>query len=131
MQPYTERMASTPLTKLIVRCYPGREDDDNSYTLYEDDGQSMDYTGGRFATTVLRYNLHKGITTITIEPAKGEYEGQPARRAYRIELLGIATGARVKVNGRKAKAVFDNALGGIVVEVRETDIRRRVTVVVE
>ena len=131
MQPYTERMASTPLTKLIARCYPAQEEDDNSYTLYEDDGQSMDYTGGRFATTVLRYNLHKGITTVTIEPAKGEYEGQPARRAYRIELPGIAAGARVKVNGHKTKAVFDNALGGIVVDVRETDIRRRVTVVVE
>lgn len=85
MQPYTERMASTPLTKLIARCYPAQEDDDNSYTLYEDDGQSMDYTGGRFATTVLRYNLHKGITTVTIEPTNGEYEGQPVRRAYRIE----------------------------------------------
>ena len=43
MQPYRERMASAPLDTLVVRCYPGEKGIENHYTLYEDDGQTLDY----------------------------------------------------------------------------------------
>lgn len=55
MQPYRERMASAPLDTLVVRCYPGEKGIENHYTLYEDDGQTLDYQAGRFATTDLSY----------------------------------------------------------------------------
>ena len=54
MQPYTERMCSTPLTELIVRCYPGKEGANNTYILYEDDGLTQDYLQGKYATTRLK-----------------------------------------------------------------------------
>ncbi len=130
MQPYTERMASTPLTTLIVRCYPGTEGSRNTYPLYEDDGLTMDYTKGRFATTDLTYQKTAGKTTVTIAPVKGEYEGQPRKRAYRVELPGVAAGTKVKVNGRNAKAVYDKALDGLVVSVKATDIQKEVVVTV-
>ena len=129
MQPYTQRMASTPLTTLIVRCYPGSDGDNNTYTLYEDDGLTMDYEKGRFATTALTYQKNqKTGTTITIDPAKGEYEGQPQKRAYRIELPGIAAGTRIRVNGKKTKTSYNENLKGIVIQVKATDIRRGITV---
>lgn len=131
MQPYTQRMASEPVTKLIVRCYPGTEGDDNAYTLYEDDGLTMDYVDGRFSTTKLHYSLRNGITTVAIDAVDGEYDGQPARRAYRIELPGINRDAKVRVDGRKAGYTYDSSIGGIIIEVKPTDIRRPVTVTIE
>mgnify|MGYP002542384194 CR=1 FL=1 len=130
MQPYTERMASTPLTTLIVRCYPGEEGCNNTYSLYEDDGQSMDYSRGRFATTALTYQKADGMTTLTIAPAQGEYEGQPGKRAYRIELPGVAAGTRVKVNRRKVKTCYDENLDGLVVNIKATDIHKQTVVTI-
>lgn len=131
LQPYRERMASAPLDTLVVRCYPGAEGSDHTYTLYEDDGTTLDYTRGRYATTPLRYRRSGGQVRVSIAPAAGSYEGQPQRRAYRIELPGVAAGATVRVNGRRVRAVADAALGGIVVNVKRTDIRRSVEVCVE
>lgn len=128
MQPYRERMASAPLDTLVVRCYPGREGCDNTYTLYEDDGLTTAYEHGAFAETPLRYRRTGGSVAVSIGAARGTYDGQPQRRAYRIELPGVEAGATVRVDGRRVKAVADKALGGIVVNVKRTDIRRGVEV---
>lgn len=128
MQPYTARMASAPLETLIVRCYPGQNGCDNTYTLYEDDGLTTDYEKNIFATTDLNYRKTDNQVTVTVFPAKGEYKGQVRKRAYRIELPGVAAGTAVRVNGRKAKATYDESLGGIVVSVKATDIRKEIIV---
>lgn len=131
MQPYRPRMASAPLDTLVVRCYPGREGDENTYRLYEDDGQTTDYERGHFATTALTYSLRNGTVRLTVAPAEGSYAGQPERRAYRIELPGIPADRRVRVDGRRVRARYDDAVGGLVVPVARRDIRRAVTVEVD
>ena len=128
MQPYTERMCSTPLTELIVRCYPGNEGCNHSYTLYEDDGITTGYQQGESASTLMNYRKEGEQTFVTIHPAKGSYKGQPQKRAYRIELPGIQAGTKVKVNGKSVKAVFDKTIGGIVVSVKSDNIRKKVEV---
>ena len=128
MQPYTQRMASTPLETLIVRCYPGADGVSNTYTLYEDDGLTTDYQQGRFATTPMTYSNANGTVRVDIAAASGDYDGQPLRRKYKVELPGIAKGATAKVNGKKARTIYDESLGGIVVEIPSTDIRRPVSV---
>ena len=126
MQPYTQRMASTPLGTLVVRCYPGEE---GTYVLYEDDGISEKYIDGEYATTALAYKaLPDGVVTVCIAPADGAYDGQPLRRAYQIELPGVSDGAKVKVNGRNTKCRFDATLGGIVIEIPKTDIRKAIDI---
>lgn len=131
MQPYASRMASVALNTLVVRCYPGNDGCKNTYQLYEDDGQTTDYEAGRFATTSLTYARKAGHTEITIAPVQGSYEGQPAKRRYSIELPGVDRNARVKVCGRRVKARYDQTLGGIVVDVKPTDIRRAVNLEIE
>lgn len=131
MQPYAPRMASVTLDTLIVRCYPGSEGDNNTYTLYEDDGVTTDYEQGRYATTALTYSKADGRIIVTIAPAQGSYEKQPMRRSYRIELPGLAANTKVKVNGRRSKASFDKELNGLVIDVKATDIRKAVTVTAE
>lgn len=128
MQPYTERMCSTPLTQLIVRCYPGREGADHSYTLYEDDGLTTGYEQGLCATTLLNYRKTDGRTLITIHPAEGSYDGQPQQRAYRIELPGVPAGSPVTVNGKRVKTTFDAALNALIVPVKTMSIRKAVNI---
>lgn len=131
MQPYRERMASAPLDTLVVRCYPGREGDNNIYTLYEDDGLTKDYMKGRFATTDLKYSRTPEAVEVAVAPARGEYEGQPRLRAYEIQLPGLPEKAKVRVNGRRAKAVYDNELQGLRVSVKATPVDRGIVVRVE
>lgn len=127
MQPYTQRMASAMLDTLVVRCYPGRG---GSYSLYEDDGISEAYLDGRFATTQLSYASDNGVTRIEVAPAVGAYDGQPASRSYRFELPGVARDSKIKVNVRKARTSYSDDLGGMVVEVPMTDIRKPVTLTI-
>ena len=126
MQPYTPRMASTPLNTLVVRCYPGGEEYKHSYTLYEDDGESREYEQGGYALAELGSSRKAGKCTLTVSPVKGSYKGQPQKRAYRFELAGISQPVSVKVNGKKVKAVKDEAIKGYVVEEKPCDIRKEV-----
>ena len=128
MQSYTPRMATTPLEKLVIRCYPGTDQYEHSYVLYEDDGETTDYEKGMFATTHLNSKKENGKCELTVSPVKGSYKGQPQKRAYRFELAGITTPVSVSVNGRKVKAVRDEAIHGYVVDVKPCDIRKEIKI---
>jgi alpha-glucosidase (family GH31 glycosyl hydrolase) len=132
MQPYMERMASEPLSTLIVRCYPGREGDENRYTLYEDDGISVDYERDGYATTQLEYRQKGNSVQIIVHPAQGSYKGQLQKRAYRFELPEFASISKKPVatlNGKKVKLVKDDTLHGFVLEIGACSIREKLTVI--
>ena len=129
MQPYTPRMASTPLTQLVVRCYPGNGDCDHSYVLYEDDGLTTAYERGEFAETRLQYRQQNGRTEITIHPAQGRYQDQPQRRSYRIELPKTTGKLNVRVNGRKAKVIPAPEIQGNYIEIKNKNIREKINIV--
>lgn len=128
MQPYTPRMASTPLNELVIRCYPGTEEYEYSYTLYEDDGESRDYEQGGYALTKLKSSRKAGKSTLVVSPVVGTYKDQPQKRAYRFELAGISQPVTVKVNGRKVKAVKDETIQGYVVKVKPHPIRKEILI---
>ena len=128
MQPYTPRPASTPLTTLVMRVYPSAGDADNTYTLYEDDGVTRDYEQGAYATTQLNYRRTGRMTTVTVRPTAGSYEGQVVKRAYRLQLPAAGKIEKAKVGGRSVKPVFDEKLKCRVIEVPATDIRREVKI---
>ncbi|BDI28964.1 hypothetical protein CCAX7_10150 [Capsulimonas corticalis] len=110
MQPYAARPATTPLTTLRVRCYPGEDGKAGSYTLYEDDGDSQKYAAGAYAATPLSYVRHGDWVTVTIGAAKGRYSGQPDQRAYSIELPNTRKATEATVNGQRAAALYDTNL---------------------
>ena len=128
MQPYRERMASAPLDTLVVRCYPGEKGIENHYTLYEDDGQTLDYQAGRFATTDLSYENQGDKLVIRMAGSKGSYEGQPRKRAYVVELPGVKAGREVRVNGKRVRASFDGSLQGLVISTRTFAVDKEVVV---
>lgn len=131
LQPVTQRMTSTPLDKLIVRCWPGEDGKTGSATLYEDDGQSEAYQKGAFAETQLAYARAGNQITVTVEPATGTYQGQPARRTVTIELAATPAARSAKVNGQPAKAEYDAASFTNRIVVPDVDIRQRQEIVVE
>lgn len=108
MQPFTRRPSSVNPTHLDLRVYPADNDCSNTYQLYEDDGISMDYANGISSFTPLVYKKQGDEHIVTVLPAEGSYKGQPQRRSYTIEIAGVDNPAGVKVNGKKAKAVFDS-----------------------
>lgn len=131
MQPYTERMASAPLTTLVIRCYPGNEGSNNTYSLYEDDGLTTEYIEGEYATTNMTYKKENGSVIVSIHPTVGSYKGQLQKRAYRIELPEISIKSKVKVNGRTVKPIADSNINGIIIPVNAIDIRKVIEIIVK
>ncbi len=64
---------------------------DGSYTLYEDDGVSMNYEKGMYAETDFecRYDEKSGSFSIKISPARGELSLIPDVRDYCIRIMGV------------------------------------------
>jgi alpha-glucosidase (family GH31 glycosyl hydrolase) len=69
-------------TELDIYIFPGA---DNTFALYEDDGETTDYQQGKFAIT--RFELKNN--TFTIHPAQGDLSVVPAQRTYNIHLHGV------------------------------------------
>jgi alpha-glucosidase (family GH31 glycosyl hydrolase) len=111
LQPYTQRPASTPLKELILRCYPGQDGCNNTYTLYEDDGISRDYERGKYALTELCYQQFGKRVKIIISAAKGNYNGQVRQRSYLIELPVTKIQGKVMINTGKAIVITDKVNG--------------------
>jgi alpha-glucosidase (family GH31 glycosyl hydrolase) len=132
MQNYTQRMASAPLSTLLVRSYPGKEGETNSYTLYEDDGVSLDYTQGGYATTQMEYDRNGPAIRITIHPTEGNYNGQLQKRAYRFELPEMPLDVlHASINGKTVKLVRDESIHGYSLEISARSIREKTVLNVE
>jgi alpha-glucosidase (family GH31 glycosyl hydrolase) len=69
-------------TELDVYIFPGA---DNTFNLYEDDGETTEYQQGKYAIT--RFELKNN--TFTIHPAEGDLSVIPAKRTYRVHLHGV------------------------------------------
>lgn len=128
MQPYTARPATTPLDTLVMRVYPAGMDVDNTFELYEDDGISLDYQQGTYATTALQYTQRGNKGTVTVHPVHGTYPGLVSQRAYCLQLPALKDNGSVKVNGKKATVTHDNGLNTPVVEIPAQALDQTLTV---
>jgi len=68
-------------TELDIHLFPGT---DNTFDLYEDDGETTDYERGKYAIT--RFSLQGN--QFTIHPAMGDQSVIPSTRTYRIHIHG-------------------------------------------
>lgn len=67
---------------ILLQVYTGA---DGSFTLYEDEGTNYNYEKDKFLTIDLMYN--EKDQSLTIGDAKGNYEGMPQKRNFRIEKI--------------------------------------------
>ena len=83
---------------MTVRIFTGN----NSFDLYEDDGETMDFEKGIFAVTTMIQKVQDGNVTFTVEKAKGDTSSLPKKRNYTLVFENVkgAKEITVKVNGR-------------------------------
>ncbi|WBO21015.1 TIM-barrel domain-containing protein [Sphingomonas abietis] len=77
---WTRQKPDAPLTLTV---YAGA---DGAFSLYEDDGVSLQYQTGAFARVPLRWDDKSA--TLTIGARQGSYPGMPASREFRIRWIG-------------------------------------------
>ncbi|HLN64430.1 MAG TPA: TIM-barrel domain-containing protein [Symbiobacteriaceae bacterium] len=70
--------------ELTLAVYPAEEE--TSFSLYEDDGESTAFQGGTYAVTTFAATPEAEALTVTIGAPEGSFAGQVADRAYRLEV---------------------------------------------
>ena len=89
--------------ELIVGVYAGAPP--SSFTLYEDDGETIAYQSGEVRTTVISQRQTGAGVTVTLRSASGEYAGAPARRDNVVSLILDNPGSitSVTLNGARLR----------------------------
>lgn len=85
---------------IILHIYPDRHRQ-SSFTLYEDDGITLDYTAGAAARTSIQCQVSEQHTILQIGRRVGSYKGMPMKRDYEIWLHDKHKPTEVKVHGEK------------------------------
>lgn len=96
------------------------------FTLYEDDGRTLDYRDGKYANT--HFSLcEKGNNLIfTVEPAAGDLSVIPDVRDWQFEFRNVADAEKVIVDG--ADFMLDKKNGYVTVTVKKLPTSRGVSV---
>lgn len=87
--------------ELEVRIYPGAS---NSYTLYEDDGQSQAFQQGESARTRFELDWQADRLEFTIHPVDGQRELLPEGRRCHLRFFALQAPAAVDIQGSRQKA---------------------------
>jgi alpha-glucosidase len=80
-----QRADGTRRDELIARVYPGAAP--SSFTVYEDDGESIAYKSGAVRTTVISQECKGDQVIVKIAAASGTYEGAPVQRDNVVKLV--------------------------------------------
>ena len=71
---------------------------DSQFTLYEDDGESLDYKNGAMTETGIHCSKRQDKTVLTLNPRKGQYKNMPEKRNFTI-IMHQAKPTIVRING--------------------------------
>ncbi len=102
---------------LILQAVAGA---DGSASLYEDDGDNVDYAT-HYATTALTQKQGRGRTVYTIAARQGVSSKAPARRSYTLQVLGSARPLSATVDGKTVSVAYDADKHCATVEIPEAD----------
>lgn len=81
MQPVMQYTTAQPITELTLKVAPGT----GEWTLYEDDGHTLDYQAGMWSTTT--YRLDQEADNVVLKVAKQEGTWTPPDRKITVELV--------------------------------------------
>ena len=80
---------------------------DGSFTLYEDDGVTLDYKKGAFCTTQMTLDWQGGSACLHIAPAEGDLSLLPPERGYVLLVRGAAKGTKAFMDGQPLSGEYD------------------------
>ena len=92
-QEVVQYVGEKDIETITLDIYP---DGKSSFTMYDDDGKSLDYQKGKYALTSIEVNAEDDQVEVTIQPAEGNYK--LGDRTYQIRLHGSYSTA--KSNGK-------------------------------
>ncbi|HJU08986.1 MAG TPA: TIM-barrel domain-containing protein [Rhodanobacteraceae bacterium] len=125
-QPAMDWSDEKPLDHLIIKVYGNGS---GAFTLYEDDGESLDYENHHALTPISNTAHRDGSHRIVIGPARGMFAGQVPRRAYELQLHGIDKPASISVDGKQIDGwAWDAGTATASVTIPAHDIRQAVTI---
>jgi alpha-glucosidase len=97
------RLDQASIRDLLVTIYGG---DSGEYTLYEDDGNSVDYQSDTCAQIRISHSRANGVRRVQLDPVHGGYEGFSAEKSLEIRLAGTTPPAAVTLGGSKLSWAF-------------------------
>ena len=98
LQPASGSAQSAGSAPITLQVHAGAS---GSFSLYDDAGTGLGYQSGQSTQTPVSYteNASAATSTVTIGPASGSYPGEPASRAYTIDLVDESQPASIQING--------------------------------
>ena len=117
LQPSSGHAQSAGSAPLTLRVFAGGND---KYTMYDDAGGGLGYQHGQYANTPISYQSHRDSSTLVIGAAHGGYPGEPASRAYTMELTDVSRPDAVQLSGHPLQSSdwsYDTATHTLTVKV--------------
>ena len=93
--PVVENLKTRP-ADLHLLVVPGA---DGETSLYEDEGDTQNYTTGGYTTTLIRQQRTDHELLLTIEPRQGQFDGMLAERSYQVQLLAVTLSVQRATTG--------------------------------
>lgn len=107
LKPYSDYVRQKVDDELTLKVYGGADGD---FTLYEDEGENLNYKAGKHALTNINYNNTQ--KKLTIAAQQGSYMGAPQKRIYNIELHNLTTPTQVLLNSTPLNKIAPNSAEG-------------------
>ena len=80
---------------------------DGSFTLYEDDGETLAYRSGACSETALTLAWNDGEAQLTIAAANDRAGVVPRQRRWDVHFIGFAKESRFEMDGKQIEARYD------------------------
>ncbi len=96
-----------------------------TFTLYEDDGETLAYQQGDYAQTRITLDWQETHATLTIHPVEGSTAFVPTRD-WTVQLRGFRRGTMVSINGEELPVCYDEATNTAIVTLQEVQPERGV-----
>ena len=124
LKPYSDYVSQIVDDVLTLKVYAGADGD---FTLYEDEGDNLNYQADKYTLTNISYNdTHKKLT---IAAPQGSYVGALQKRTYDIVLYNATTPIQVLLNGTALNNIAPNSGEGwwvnnkiVYVHINETSV---------
>ena len=87
---------------MIIRIFRGN----NTFNLYEDDGETLSYQNGAYLKTPFTVNENGSTVSFIIDKAEGDATVSPEKRAYKVFFKDIVDG-EITVNANGEKKSFE------------------------
>lgn len=113
-----------------IRIFAG---DSGTFTMYEDDGYSLEYLKGKYAETGMSLEFGESIIRFVIKPVKGESSIVPKERNYVLKYIGFNDCEEITVTSNNKEVTYEKEYNNIMnmIVIRSNEINTLEDLVVE